>query len=163
MILVHLLFAASWIPQQAPVVKPERVLAIYDVIDLVGESAEGGQWPFDPDALEPALPVAPKRHALTVLGEAVCAHIQPALEPGLDEVQQTGDGSLVVLARPEQQAWVQAFLERQRAVTDELVDVQVRTLEGPRGWGTRRPRWSERIGSRPCSSEPDRSVRRRGS
>lgn len=82
---------------------PKREVHIFEVADLV-ESKEGS----DPKAL----------------ASFIRTFIQPPLEKG-EDVKDLGNGSLVVLAKPNQQAWVQRFLIQNRKVKPYFLHVQV--------------------------------------
>jgi hypothetical protein len=85
---------------------PKRELHIFDVRDLITAADK------------------PKREAdnLEALRGFISTFIDPLLEKG-DDVKSLGDGSLVVLGKPNQQAWVQRFLTQNRKAKPYFLSV----------------------------------------
>jgi len=101
-----------------------RTPRAYDIGGLETEA-----WrPGHPRGQEPSAP-APQGYddLLAVLRE----HLRPPLEDPERDLHVSG-AMLFALLTPEQHAWVQAFLERQRAQTEPVLDMRAYVLTLPR-------------------------------
>jgi len=95
---------------------PKREVHIFDVRDLVTRKANDDQV----TEVEKR-----KREVRTLQAYAgfIRTFIQPPLEKG-DDVKSLGNGSLVVLGKPNQQAWVQRFLDQNSKAKPYFLNVQ---------------------------------------
>ena len=146
-----LLTALALVPPAPPTrAGGDRVLRAHDLSGLVSAPAERpedslGEPPgervsprpeprpaekVDPAELERPGAVPPRLCTAETLAAVVREHVEPALS-GADEVLTAGT-TLIALAGEEQQAWIAAFLERQRSAQDELIDLEMRWITGPR-------------------------------
>jgi hypothetical protein len=66
------------------------------------------------------------------LADAARRYMQPAFEPENEQLSAPSEGSLLATLRPEQQTWLNAFLEVQRS-TSGLVEISFEVFQGPRG------------------------------
>jgi len=89
---------------------PKREVHIFEVADLIRPMGEADQK-------------AAPRH-LDALAGFIRTFIQPPLEKS-EDVKSLGNGSLVVLAKPNQQAWVQRLLTQNRKVKPYFLSVEV--------------------------------------
>lgn len=95
---------------------PKRELHIFDVRDLIAAKDDGDR-----------LTAVTRRKVATKNLQSLAAFMRTFMEPSLgneDDVKSLGAGSLVVLARPEQQAWVQRFLTQNRKEKPYFLSVQ---------------------------------------
>ncbi|MHC4513390.1 MAG: hypothetical protein ACYTGW_03320 [Planctomycetota bacterium] len=95
---------------------PKREVHMYDVRDLIQPQGSG-----DKITAVNREEIAAKN--IKMLAGFVKTFIQPPLEKG-EDVKSLGGGSLVALARPNQQAWVQRFLAQNREKKPYLLSVQ---------------------------------------
>lgn len=95
---------------------PKREVHIFEVADLLKPKENDTQ----------ATPADRQKRAaskLRALAGFIRTFIQPPLEKG-DDVKSLGAGSLVVLGKPNQQAWVQRFLTQHRKANPYFLNVQ---------------------------------------
>jgi hypothetical protein len=149
------------VAQDAP--RQGLTLVLYDVRDLaVGRAPEfeGPELGITTPAQEPSAPsrkrepgelpagfehvvdVEPSPEELArgvrILEQLVRTYIDPPLSGPGEEVRSTPGATLVVNARPAQQAWIERFLEGLRGF-DAMIELQARLYTAPRGllreWG----------------------------
>ncbi len=140
-----LLLAGATVTQQPGAPAETQQLHVYDVRDLVTADAasadavaaeSGAAADPEPPRLLRDLPLLgdlfARRSAKSapsgpkVRLRAIADMLQEFVEPRLgakDEIQTVGEGRLVVLASPEQHAWIRRWLELQRATPEQQVDV----------------------------------------
>lgn len=144
--------SAQRVPIAAPAgATDERTIQVYDLRDLVAdakapvaaepvtgepEATIRGQVPvlrglpllgdlFETRAKVVA-PTGPKAR-LTEIAGLLREFVEPRFDErdGRDEIQVVGDGAIVVLALPAQQAWVKAWLTAARTAPEELLEIEV--------------------------------------
>ena len=114
---------ALWVPAQEKRLvpgDPKREVHIFDIRDLVTPKDAGDQvTAADKQKIE--------AKTLNAMAGFIATFIQPPLGKG-EDVKSLGNGSLVVLAKPNQQAWVQRFLTQNRKAKPYLLNVQATFL-----------------------------------
>lgn len=111
--------AAFFAPGQEPEA-PRLNLSTHDVADILALAVD------DLQAEDPESAAKLRADRLKDLLADIDLHMEPFMENPSETVRAVGDGNLVALLNPAQEAWLEQFLAAQRSGHATLFDVQTR-------------------------------------